>query len=305
MKLSFGMPHSIELKALAQPWELAVTGVEQTRLAKVADQLGYDMIATPEHFLIPRPHVELSGPHYFHATTAQAYFAGATERVLVNSCVALLPLQNPIITAKALSTLDWLSNGRAMVTFGVGWLAEEYDLMGVPFRERGAMADEYIEAIIELWTKDDPQYDGKYVSFSDVAFAPKPVQSPHLPVWFGGDADPALRRIAKYASGWWPFLTKPEDIASRIDFIKSQPGYDGRHLDVMYSIGTSRVGEHHEVMEPGKTYQMSAQEAVDKLSELAEWGVTYSGVPTPPLPSLAAYEEFAQWVIEEVKPHLP
>ena len=127
------MPHMLRLKAMTQPWEAAVTGADQTRLAKWAEQLGYAAIAVPEHHIIPREHVELSGPHYFNAIAAMAHFAGATETIRINSCVVLLPTQHPIITAKALSTMDWLSGGRVTVTFGVGWLKEEFDLLGVPF----------------------------------------------------------------------------------------------------------------------------------------------------------------------------
>ncbi len=98
--------------------------------------MGYDMIAVPEHFIIPNNHVDLSGPHYFHAAAAQAYFAGATENIRINSCIAILPLQNPIVTAKALATADWMSSGRVIATFGVGWLKKEFDILGVPFQER-------------------------------------------------------------------------------------------------------------------------------------------------------------------------
>ena len=305
MKLVFAMPHLLELPALNQPWELTVTGAEQTRLAQLADRLGYDMLATPEHFAIPNSHVELSGAHYFHAGAAQSYYAGATERITVNSCIWLLPLQHPVVAAKALSTLDWLSSGRAMVTFGVGWLAAEFDLLDVPFHERGRIADEYLAAIIELWTRDQPEFDGKYVSFRDIAFAPKPLQQPHLPIWIGGDADAALRRAARFATGWWPFLTAPDQIARRVEFILSQPEYDGRPFDVMYALGTSRVGEGHRPGDSDAPVFGSTQHAIDALNELAGMGVTYTSVPTPPLPSLAAYEEFVHWVIEEVKPHLP
>ena len=194
MKLGFAMPHMVRLKAMTQPWEAAVTGADQTRLAKWAEKLGYVMLAVPEHHIIPREHVELSGPHYLNAYTAMAHFAGATETIRVNSCVGLLPTLNPIITAKALSTMDWLSSGRVTATFGVGWLKEEFDLLGVPFAQRGAMAEEYTQAIIELWTKENPEFEGKYVSFKDVAFEPKCVQKPHLPIWFGGDADAVLAR---------------------------------------------------------------------------------------------------------------
>lgn len=306
MQLVFNLPHMLRLKATGQPWEADITGADQTRMAKRADEMGYDMIAVPEHFIIPNEHVELSGPHYFQSTIAQAHFAGATERIRLNSCITVLPLQNPIVLAKALATADWLSNGRMMVTFGVGWLEREFEILGVPFKERGRIADEYLAAIVELWTSDSPHFEGKYVSFSDVAFEPKPVQKPHLPIYIGGDADAALRRAAKFASGWWSFLTPPDKIAERLDFIKSQPEYDGRPFDVVHGMSTARVGEGHAVLEdPNGRPGMSADEIVDRLSWLGEQGVTVSAVPLPTVRGVDEYLEYAQWVIEEIKPKVP
>jgi probable F420-dependent oxidoreductase len=274
-------------------------------MVKRAEALGYDMISVPEHFIIPRAHLELSGPHYFHATAAQGYIAGATERIRINSSITLLPLQHPIVMAKGLSTIDWLSGGRITVTFGVGWLEGEFDLLGVPFHERGRMSDEYLEAIIALWTQDSPCFEGRYVSFRDVAFEPKPVQKPHLPIWMGGDADAALKRTARFASGWIPFLTKPEDIPARIDFIKSQPTFAGGPFEVMYGLATTRVGEGHVVQDDPKARPgMSAAEIVDRLGWFKELGVTMSGVPIPPVAGIDAYLDYAQWVIEEIKPQL-
>ncbi|MET4432690.1 TIGR03619 family F420-dependent LLM class oxidoreductase [Mycolicibacterium sp. 624] len=306
MQLTFNLPHMLELKAMMQPWELAVTGADQTRMIKCADEWGYDMIAVPEHFLIPNSHVELSGAHYMHSTAAQAYIAGATSRIRVNSCVTVLPLHNPIMLAKALATADWMSSGRMMVTVGVGWLEREFELLGVPFRERGKMADEYLAAMIELWVSDSPSFQGKYVSFDDVAFAPKPAQKPHVPIWVGGDADVVLKRAARFASGWWAFLTPPEKIADRIDFIKSQPTYDGRPFDVMHGISTPMVGEGHEVVDhPDVRPGMSEQEIVHRLGWLAEQGVTVSAVPLPPVRTVDEYLDYAQWIIEDIKPQVP
>jgi probable F420-dependent oxidoreductase len=306
VKLVFNLPHMLRLKAMMQPWEAAVTGADQTRMVKSADQWGYDMIAVPEHYVIPTDHVELSGPHYLQSTVAQAYIAGATERMRLNSCVTLLPLQHPIVLAKALATADWMSSGRMMVTFGVGWLRREFELLGVPFGERGRIADEYLAAIIELWTSDTPRFEGKYVSFDDVAFEPKPLQKPHLPVWIGGDADATLRRAARYASGWWPFLTPPNKIAERLDFIKSQPSYDGRPFDVMYGMATARVGEGHEARDdPHGRPGMNAAELVDRLGWLGEQGVTVSSVPLPTVSGVDEYLDYAHWVIEEIRPQLP
>ena len=306
MQLVFNLPHMLRLKAMSQPWEGSVTGADQTRMAKCADAWGYDMIAVPEHFVIPVEHVELSGPHYLQSTVAQAYLAGATERIRLNSCITVLPLQHPIVLAKALATADWMSSGRMMVTFGVGWLEGEFEALGVPFRERGAMADEYLAVIKELWTSDSPHFDGKYVSFGEMAFEPKPVQKPHLPIWIGGDADAALRRAAKFASGWWSFLTPPEKIADRVDFIKSQPHYDGRPFDVVHGLGTRRVGVCHVVQDdPDGRPGMSETEIVDRLSWLGEQGVTVSAVPIPPVGGVDEYLDYAQWVIEVIKPQVP
>ncbi len=301
MKFVFPMPHLVRLKATVQPWEATVTGADQTRMARRADELGYDMISVPEHFLIPRDHVDLSGPHYFHAAAAQGYFAGATERILINSSVAILPLQHPVVTAKALATLDWLSSGRMVATFGVGWLEREFELLDVPFRERGRMADEYLEAIIALWTQEEPTYEGRYVAFRDVAFEPKPVHKPHPPIWMGGDSDAALRRAARFASGWWPFLTPVEEMAQRIDFIRAQPGFSGAPFEVMYGVGTARVGEGHTVRE-GPGADMGAQQIVDIIGRLRDMGVTYTSVPIPPAEGIGAYLDYCQWVIEEIRP---
>lgn len=303
MKFAFPLPHTLRLKAITRPWEAGVTGADQTRMAKSAEAMGYDMIAIPEHFVIPTDHVELSGPHYLQSTVAQAYVAGATEKIRLNSCVTILPLQHPIVLAKALATADWMSSGRMMATFGIGWLKREFELLGVSFRERGRIADEYLEAIIELWTSESPRFDGSYVSFQDMAFEPKPVQKPHLPVWIGGDADAALKRAAQFASGWWPFLTPPEKIAEGIEFIKGQPTYDGRPFEVMHGLGTTRVGEGHRVVKDrGAHPGSSAQEIIDRLNWLAEQGVTFSAVPVPAVRGVDEYLDYAQWVIEEIKP---
>lgn len=306
MKFIFNMPHLMELKALTQPWEMGVTGEDQTRMAKCADELGYDLICFPEHLILPTEHRELSGPHWLHSMVSQAYFAGATQRIRLGTCVTLLPLRHPVDTAKALATADWLSGGRITVTFGVGWLKDEFDLLGVPFAERGRMTDEYLAAIIELWTQDSPSFHGKYVSFDDVMFDPKPCQHPHLPIWIGGDADAPLKRAARFASGWFPFLTAPQDFPARIDFIKSQPTYDGRPFEVAYGLGTSLIGEGHVVLDdPNARPGMSESAIVDQLCWFAELGVTQTGIAIPPVRDVNEYLDYSRWVIEDIKPQVP
>lgn len=232
-----------------------------------------------------------------------AFFAGATERIKVNSCISLLPLQHPIVTAKNLSTIDWLSAGRAMITFASGWCKGEYDALGVPFHERGALADEYIAAIIELWTAEEPRYEGKYVNFRDVAFEPKCIQKPYLKVWFGGEAKPVLRRVARHASGWWPAQIDPNDIPGSIDYIKSQPDYSGQLEDVFFGVGALRVGKGHVIQQSDHARAgQGKQEIIDLLGWLKGLGVTMSSAPAPEIDNVEQYYDYTQWVAEEIMP---
>ena len=303
MQFSFPLPHTTRLKALGQSWEGGITGSAQRRLAQRAEALGFDMISVPEHFLVPLTHVDLSGPHYFDATTAQGFLAGATERIRINSSLTVLPLHHPVQLAKALATVDWMSDGRITATFGVGWDKTEYDLMGLGFHDRGKRADEYLAAMIELWTQDEPTFAGEYVAFSGAAFEPKPVQRPHLPIWMGGEADAALRRAARFGSGWMPYLVTEADLPARLDFLRQQPGYR-EPFEVSFSLATAGIGEGHVVLDnpdaasPG----LSAEYWVERLGRLQEIGVTITSVPVPPLAGPEELMDHAQWVMEEIKP---
>src|ERR1700741_2942067 len=168
MRFAVYLPNCMHVAAITQPWEHQLTGADIARVAQQAEELGYSMVFLPEHFFTPTSHVELSGDHYFDATTAQAFIAGATSTITIGSMVTILPLHNPIIAAKQIATFDWFSGGRAQVTVGVGWLKDEYDAIGVPFGKRGRMTDEYLEAIFELWHSDSPSFDGDFVKFGGI-----------------------------------------------------------------------------------------------------------------------------------------
>jgi probable F420-dependent oxidoreductase len=295
------LPNCMQVPAISQPWEKSLTASEISCVAKTAERLGYSMVVLPEHFLIPTSHLALSGDHYFDATTAQAVIAGATSTITVGSMVTILPLHHPVTMAKAIATLDWFSGGRSLVTFGVGWLKEEYDAMGVPFGKRGRMTDEYLAAIMELWRSETPCMEGEFVKFADVSFAPKPVRKPT--VWLAGDADAALRRAARFGDGWAPWLTKPADLPARIDYLRSQPGFDDRPFAVAYSPAALNIGEGHEiVIDPSTEFGQSAEQVIDNCNRLAELGVTDTWVNPPALADLKAYVDHMFWVAEDVMP---
>ena len=123
----------------------------------------------------------------------------------------IVPHRNPVLAAKMLATLDMLSQGRIILGVGAGWMREEFEALGLPpFEERGDVTDEYIRVFKELWTSDDPSFDGKYCSFSNITFQPKPVQKPHIPIWVGGESPRALRRAAELGNGWSPIGSNPQ-----------------------------------------------------------------------------------------------
>jgi probable F420-dependent oxidoreductase len=303
MRFAVNLPNCMHIAAITQPWEHDLTGQDIARVAQTAERLGYSMVFLPEHFLTPTEHVELSGDHYFDATTAQAFLAGATSTIALGSMVTILPLHHPVLAAKSIATLDWFSNGRAQITVGVGWMKEEFEAVGAAFNKRGRMLDEYLAAMFELWHSETPSFDGEFVKFDDVAFGPKPVQKPHPTVWIGGDADAALRRAARFGDGWAPWLTPPDQIPAKLDILRSAPGFDNRPFSVFYSLAMLNIGVEHAINDdPKAQFGQSAEHVIDTCNRLAELGVTDTWVNPPALNNLDQYLDHLQWVAEEVIP---
>ncbi len=189
-------------------------------LAQHADALGLDSVWVSDHIIVPEQigsfypyHPEGQFPtapeqDYLEPLTALTFLAGCTERVQLGTSVLILPYRNALLTAKIVSTLDKLSNGRTILGIGVGWMEEEFVALGLDtFRQRGAVSDEYIRAFRELWTSDSPHFEGDYVRFAYIGFAPKPVRQP--PIWVGGHTKPAIRRAARLGDGWHPIGLRP------------------------------------------------------------------------------------------------
>jgi len=140
--------------------------------------------------------------------------AGVTERIRLGSMILVLPLHNPVYLAKAWATLDVLSGGRTIFGLGAGWNLQEFALIGVSHKQRGARLDEYLEIIRALWAGNRVTYRGRFYQFEDVSLEPKPLQQPRPPIWIGGGTQPnralvtnieaVLGRIARYADAWVP-----------------------------------------------------------------------------------------------------
>jgi len=171
--------------------------------AREVEGLGFDGFWCGEHLLLRGPTVD--------ALTAMAVAAGATSKITIGSSILLLPLHHPTMVAKAVTTLDYASQGRVVLGTGIGGqFPKEFEAVGVPMAERGRRTDEALEIIKRLWTEETVTYAGRFYSLDGVSLEPKPLQRPHPPIWLAGRREAAMRRAAKYGDGWMPYLYTPE-----------------------------------------------------------------------------------------------
>jgi probable F420-dependent oxidoreductase len=303
MLISLTIPNNQRVKTLLQPWQDEVGGPQIAEVAALADRLGFSRLAVAEHFLVPAEHVELSGSHYLHAVTSLAYLAGVTSRIRLASNVSILPLQDPVVQAKQWAVLDWLSGGRADLMAGVGWLKDEFDILGVDFSTRGRRLDECVEVMRRIWTSDLASYDGEFFRFHEVAAEPKPRQPDGVPLWFAGDVARTFARVARWGTGWSPRLLPPTRIAEGLDRIRSHPGYHGQPVGVFYNLANLRLGAGQVGKADDHDFDTwDAQRMVDQLGWIGELGGTEVTLPLPRLRSYQHYLERLHWLAEEVMP---
>ncbi len=183
------------------------------RWTGLAESLGYHLAMISDHVAItPDVAARYPAPFYDPFTTL-GWLAALTRRIELGTTVIILPYRHPLETARMAADLDRLSGGRFIFGVGVGWARQEFEALGLPFQRRGAMSDDYLAAIKTAWTRDVASHAGRFVSFAGVHTAPRPLQSPHPPIWVGGASDAALRRAVRFGDGWHP-------IRSRVDWLR-------------------------------------------------------------------------------------
>jgi probable F420-dependent oxidoreductase len=185
------------------------------RIARHAEKLGYESLWTGEHIVLPDPRVppSPSPPEvpFLDSAAVLCYAAAVTERIRLATGIIILPQRNPLVLAKELTTVDVLSNGRLIFGIGVGYLKPEFDALGIPFDHKGPRTDEYLEAIVAMWTETKPVYSGRFASFSGIDAQPRPVQKPHPPIVVGGHSPGAYRRAVRSGNGWYGYYRSVED----------------------------------------------------------------------------------------------
>ncbi|MGD0672233.1 MAG: LLM class F420-dependent oxidoreductase [Candidatus Binatus sp.] len=237
-------------------------------VARKAEESGFESLWIPEHIILPVTYrspypYSLSGRMGAPPETplhdpmlALAFVAGITTKIRLATGVFVVPIRNAFATAKAVASLDVLSGGRFIFGVGIGWLEEEFDAVGLSFKDRALRTREYIALMKELWSKESPEYHGKTISIEGFKFMPKPSQKPHPPIVFGGNTEPSLKRAAKLGDGWYGIADGIDEIAATIKRLREHERAAGRTAPLELTVSKLR-----EQLKPGDIQRFAAMGA--------------------------------------------
>lgn len=256
-------------------------------MAEGAEEAGFESIWTVEHVVVPAGYES----QYPYARSGRmpgsddvpipdplvwlSWAAAHTTTLKLGTGILILPQRSPVVTAKAVATLDRLSGGRMLLGVGAGWLREEFDCLGVPFEERGDRLDEGIVALRTLWEQDRPTHHGRFYDFTDAICSPKPVNGT-VPIIIGGHTKRAARRAGALGDGFFPANAKPEDLAGLLEVMRKAAVDAGRDPDAI------------EVTAGGRTDP-------DAVRQLEDLGVSRMVVPPPGLDAASVRSGLAKF----------
>ena len=216
-------------------------------VATAAEDGGFSTLWAGEHVVM----VDQSSSRYPYAADGQiavpstadwldpmiclSFVAAATSTIKIATGVLLLPEHNPVVIAKQAASLDVLSGGRLMLGIGVGWSAEEFEALGVPFARRASRAEEYVASIRTIWREEVASFQGEFVRFNGVRVNPKPTAGRAIPMVLGGNSDAAMRRVAQWGDGWYGFnLDGAAEVAKRVESLRRSCREAGRDASDLY-----------------------------------------------------------------------
>ena len=241
-------------------------GPAAVEIAQAAEEAGFDSIWTVEHVVVPKGYRS----RYPYSQDGRmgtvenfpipdpliwlAFVASATKTIKLGTAIVIVPQRNPVVTAKALATLDDMAGGgRVLFGIGVGWLAEEFNALGIPFDDRGPRTDDYIGAMRALWSQDCASYHGEFVNFDDLYCLPKPAGGT-IPVIVGGDTKAAARRAGRLGDGYFPARGNPVELYDEVRRSAEAAGrdpdaieisaaapYDHTEIDALIKTGVDRL----------------------------------------------------------------
>ena len=209
-------------------------------LVTIGDEVGFESIWTVEHVVVPvgyesrypySPDGRMPGPENSpipDPILPLAYAAAITKQLRLATGIVILPQRHPVYVAKEFATLDVLSGGRAIAGVGIGWLEEEFEVVGVDFRRRAAHTEEAVRAIRSLWREGAEGFEGEFFNWAPVESNPKPVQKPGVPIVVGGHVEGAARRAARVGDGFFPAVGDLQQLAGLFDAMRDECGKEGR-----------------------------------------------------------------------------
>jgi probable F420-dependent oxidoreductase len=217
-------------------------GINIAELARALEDRGFDSLFVPEHTHIPTsrktpfPGGGELPKRYAHSHdpfVGLAFAAAATKKLKVGTGICLVPQHEPIVTAKAIASLDALSGGRFVFGIGAGWNVDEMENHGATYKTRFAIMREYVLAMKEIWTKEEAKYQGQYVKFDPIWSWPKPQRNSGPPIILGGESDHTLKRVVEYCDGWFPRPRAGFTGAQAVERLKKMAESKGRDFKTL------------------------------------------------------------------------
>jgi probable F420-dependent oxidoreductase len=212
-------------------------------IAEHAERLGFGTLWAPEHVVLFDRYPESKYPYsqdgafaapstiaWMDPFVALTYVAARTSKIRLATGICLVPEHNPLTLAKVIASLDYLSGGRFALGVGIGWSAEEFKALGIPFKRRAQRTREYLNVMRKLWSEESSTFHGEFVNFDGVRSFPKPMQGGKVPIIFGGESTAALKRVAEYGTGWFGFNLAPEGARAKVEQLEGFMRGRGRAL---------------------------------------------------------------------------
>jgi probable F420-dependent oxidoreductase len=275
------------------------------RIALAAEGLGYDSVWTTDHVIVPKADIEPYG-NILESLVTLAMVAAITHRVQLGTSILVLPQRNPVLVAKQVATIDAASNGRMILGVAVGWNEGEYRNLNADFKRRGKQLDEGIALLRTLWASEDAHFRGKFTQIDGAVFVPLPTQKGDIPIWIGGNNEPALFRVAQYGDGWHPVGVSPEQIASGVKRINELKPTNAVTISARLSIDLNPDTPPTYQYFGNTRYRLSGtMDAIRaRLREYAQAGLAHPALffPMTDIPkAIAQMERFAREVMPEFR----
>jgi probable F420-dependent oxidoreductase len=273
IKLGMQLPVQALTRMVAEEWEHQAGPPEILAVAQAADRSGFDYVSVCDHVAIPRELAPRMTTTWYDTVATLSWLAGVTERVRLASTVYIVSYRNPLLTAKAFSTLDAISGGRAVLGVGAGHVEREFEALGVPFHQRGRITD---EAIVSIRAAFSDEWGS-----GDLGQSPRPVQPGGPPIWVGGSTPAAYRRAARLGDGWLPQGPPEQGMAAVVEEINRQREEAGRADRPFAFVGMARLYLGDPGRDVGPCVTGKPADLAENLAEQASIGLTHVGVRFP------------------------